>query len=129
MVNVNCLQVCSCNKRFKITVARRVARWGQKAPSFHQICNRLQDIFVKEFVQFGPNTPYGLEFTKISLKNKFSCINIIYFFTCTSISFEHIMLWDFYRPPIKVACGMSDVFVPLRTALPAFFGGMCLVLK
>jgi len=28
----------------------------------------LPDIIVKEYVQFGPNTPYGQEFTKISQK-------------------------------------------------------------
>jgi len=38
MASVSCLQVCSCNKRFKttkpsVTVAWRVARWEQKAPS------------------------------------------------------------------------------------------------
>ena len=41
VASVSCLRVCSCNKRIKptqppVTVAWRVARWRQKAPSFPQ---------------------------------------------------------------------------------------------
>ena len=90
-------------------------------PCFWSIlCNRLADIIVKEIAHFGPNTPCGQEFTKYHKNSKISCLNLIYFFACTSTSSEYIALWVLYWPPIKPTGGISDVFLYLSCRLEPY---------
>jgi len=80
------------------------------------------------------NTPCVHEFTKNIIKITFSCLNLVYFFARTFISFEHITLWVLYRPSIKAIGEISDVFEYFSCRLepyhPRFVrSDMCLVLK
>ena len=94
------------------------------------VCSRLPDIIVKEFVQFGPNTPYGQEFNH---KNSKSMSQPNFHFLCTVLPNSNITLWVLHKPPINATDGNYDVFVYFSCRLelydPRLAKGMRLVFE
>ena len=84
------------------------------------LCSRLADIVVINLPSLGKTHLMCKNPHKYHKNNKFSCLNLIHFFACSSASFEHITMWTLCRTPMKATGGISDDFVYFSCRLQTY---------